>query len=88
MRFGPAKSFVGAGAGSYEPDDRSVIAIEPCDCLHSGFARMSKEVVDRVVTDVGRDLANGGWDARHGHLRQRPSLDVGLRILVSPRETV
>ena len=53
----------------------------------SGFARMSKAVVDHVVSDVGRDLADGRWDARHGHLRQRPSLDVGLRIVVSPGKT-
>ena len=47
----------------------------------SGFARMPPEVVDRVVAAVGRDLADGTWDARHGHLRdldelrRRPAAD-------------
>lgn len=48
----------------------------------SGFARMPPEVVARVVADVGRDLADGTWDARHGHLRERDELDVGLRLIV------
>jgi SAM-dependent methyltransferase len=48
----------------------------------SGFARMPAEVVDRVVADVGRDLADGTWDRRHGHLRALAELDVGLRLVV------
>ncbi len=49
----------------------------------SGFARMPKEVVARVVADVDRDLRSGAWDARHGHLRSLDALDVGLRMVVS-----
>ena len=49
----------------------------------SGFARMSAEVVDRVVAAVARDLASGDWDARHGELRSRDALDVGLRLVVA-----
>lgn len=49
----------------------------------SGFARMPTEVVDRVVDAVGRDLASGAWDRRHGHLRARDELDVGLRLIVA-----
>jgi SAM-dependent methyltransferase len=49
----------------------------------SGFARMPPEVVDRVVEAVGRDLRNGTWDARHGHLRGLDEYDAGLRLLVS-----
>ena len=49
----------------------------------SGFARMPPTVVNRVVREVSRDLATGAWDARHGHLRRRESLDVGLRLLVN-----
>lgn len=48
----------------------------------SGFARMPPAVVERVVGDVERDLADGTWDARHGHLRDRDALDVGLRVVV------
>jgi methyltransferase family protein len=49
----------------------------------SGFSRMSEEVVARVVGDVGRDLSDGTWDARNGHLRALDELDVGLRLIVS-----
>jgi SAM-dependent methyltransferase len=49
----------------------------------SGFARMPREIVDRVVQAVSRDLATGAWESRHGHLRDLHELDVGLRIIVS-----
>src|SRR5436309_8738530 len=49
----------------------------------SGFARMPPEVVDRVVAAVARDLQDGTWDARHGHLRDLDEYDAGLRLLVS-----
>jgi hypothetical protein len=34
----------------------------------SGFARMAPEVVERVVRELGRDLADGSWERRHGEL--------------------
>jgi SAM-dependent methyltransferase len=49
----------------------------------SGFARMTPEVIDRVVSDVGRDLANGQWDAKHGALRLLAEYDAGLRLIVA-----
>jgi SAM-dependent methyltransferase len=49
----------------------------------SGFARMPGNVVDRVVTEVSRDLASGLWDQRHGNLRHLDALDVGLRLVVA-----
>jgi SAM-dependent methyltransferase len=49
----------------------------------SGFARMPAAVVDRVVADVERDLRDGTWDQRHGHLRGRQDLDVGMRLVVA-----
>jgi methyltransferase family protein len=49
----------------------------------SGFARMPADVVDRVVRDVARDLADGTWDRRHGRLRVLSELDVGLRLVVA-----
>jgi SAM-dependent methyltransferase len=52
----------------------------------SGFARMSPEVVDRVVKAVERDLQDGTWDARHGHLRELDEYDAGLRLLVANPE--
>ncbi len=49
----------------------------------SGFARMSPEIVNRVVEAVCHDLQDGTWDARHGHLRELDEYDAGLRLLVS-----
>jgi SAM-dependent methyltransferase len=49
----------------------------------SGFARMPREVADRVVAEVTRDLADGTWDRRHGRLRKLEELDVGLRMIVA-----
>jgi hypothetical protein len=49
----------------------------------SGFARMPAPIVERVVGAVGADLADGGWDARHGALRTLDAYDVGLRLIVA-----
>lgn len=49
----------------------------------SGFSRMSAPVVDRVVAALARDLADGTWDRRHGHLRALDARDVGLRLLIA-----
>jgi SAM-dependent methyltransferase len=49
----------------------------------SGFARMREAVIDRVVEAVRRDLRDGTWDARHGHLRELDSYDAGYRLVVS-----
>ncbi|MCZ7679444.1 MAG: class I SAM-dependent methyltransferase [Sandaracinaceae bacterium] len=51
----------------------------------SGFARMPPAVVDRVVHELSRDLADGSWDRRHGALRALAAYDVGLRLLVARR---
>lgn len=60
-----------------DPDARSAT---------SGFARMSPEVVDRVVGDLTRDLADGTWDRRHGALRDQGEYDGGLRLVVASGE--
>lgn len=49
----------------------------------SGFARMPTNVVERVVSEVTRDLASGVWDERYGYLRRIDELDVGLRLVVA-----
>jgi SAM-dependent methyltransferase len=51
----------------------------------SGFARMSPAVVERVVAAVKRDLDDGTWDLRYGHLRTLAEYDAGLRLVVSTR---
>ncbi len=48
----------------------------------SGFARMRAAVIARVAAAVGRDLASGAWDERHGHLRELDAYDAGLRLVV------
>jgi SAM-dependent methyltransferase len=52
----------------------------------SGFARMPPAVVDRVTEAVRRDLKSGAWDRRHGHLRELPGFDAGLRLITNTRE--
>ncbi|MBL8739512.1 MAG: class I SAM-dependent methyltransferase [Myxococcales bacterium] len=49
----------------------------------SGFARMTPEVVLRVVSAVRRDLEDGRWDRRNGDLRLLPELDAGLRLVIA-----
>ena len=49
----------------------------------SGFARMPPEVVNRVVEAVARDLEDGSWDERHGHLRELEEYDAGMRLVVA-----
>ena len=49
----------------------------------SGFARMPTGIVDRAVSEVSRDLANGLWDEKYGYLRSLDALDVGLRLVVA-----
>lgn len=51
----------------------------------SGFARANPEVVARVVSSVRRDLADGTWHARYGHLRKLTEFDGGLRLIVAER---
>lgn len=49
----------------------------------SGFARMAPAVVARVVAAVRRDLEDGSWEARYGHLRQLAAYDAGMRLVIS-----
>lgn len=53
----------------------------------SGFARIQDAVVARAVRAVERDLADGTWDARHGHLRELDEHDVGLRLISATTST-
>ncbi len=49
----------------------------------SGFARMPTHVVQRAVNAVQRDLEDGAWEERHGHLRGLEEYDAGLRLLTA-----
>ena len=58
---------------------------EEARAVTSGFARMAPDVVERVVTELARDLADGSWERRHGQLRGLAEYDVGLRLVVGVR---
>lgn len=49
----------------------------------SGFSRLTAPVVDRLVSEIARDLRSGVWDERHGHLRTLDAFDAGLRLVVA-----
>ncbi len=49
----------------------------------SGFARQPADVVQRVVSDVERDLKSGRWDEQYWHLRKLSEFDAGLRIITA-----
>jgi SAM-dependent methyltransferase len=50
----------------------------------SAWSFVGADVHDRFTRDLGRDLADGTWDDRHGQLRSLPAFDGSL-ILVSSR---
>ncbi|HEX3516109.1 MAG TPA: class I SAM-dependent methyltransferase [Trebonia sp.] len=50
----------------------------------SAWSFVGDAVHDRFTCDLSRDLADGTWDGRHGHLRTQPAFDGSL-ILVTAR---
>jgi SAM-dependent methyltransferase len=50
----------------------------------SAWSFVGADVHDRFTRELGRDLADGTWDVRHGHLRSLPAFDGSL-ILVTSR---
>jgi SAM-dependent methyltransferase len=49
----------------------------------SGFARLGDEAELRGVERLRAALDSGEWDRAHGHLREQPQLDGGLKLLVA-----
>jgi SAM-dependent methyltransferase len=49
----------------------------------SPWHQLPGHVVDRALRTLKKDLDSGRWDERYGQLRERPTLDVGLRIIRS-----
>jgi SAM-dependent methyltransferase len=43
--------------------------------------RLDPEVIVRGQARLRADLESGRWDAKHGHLRTLPELDIGTRLL-------
>jgi SAM-dependent methyltransferase len=50
----------------------------------SAWSFVGPDATDRFERDLGRDLADGTWDRRHGHLRTQPAFEGSL-ILVTAR---
>lgn len=49
----------------------------------SCFAALDPEAEARGVEKLRAELADGTWDARHGHLRALPERDLGYRLVVA-----
>ncbi|MGH2903250.1 MAG: class I SAM-dependent methyltransferase [Solirubrobacteraceae bacterium] len=49
----------------------------------STWHRLSSAVVDAGLHQLRRDLDNGEWDRRYGHLRTLDTLDIGLRLVTA-----
>jgi hypothetical protein len=49
----------------------------------SRFARMDPGRLAAAADRLARDLGNGHWDRRHGHLRDLAEFDIGVRLIVT-----
>lgn len=49
----------------------------------SAWSFVAPEVVERFVSSLLRDLESGEWDRRQGHLRQQPSFEGSLKLIVA-----
>jgi SAM-dependent methyltransferase len=50
---------------------------------NSAWSFVGASVVERFERRLGADLASGAWDARHGHLREQPTFEGSLRLIVA-----
>ncbi|MDP8913113.1 MAG: class I SAM-dependent methyltransferase [Pseudomonadota bacterium] len=48
----------------------------------SGWSFVPRPAVERFVRDLTRDLADGTWDRRYGHLRRQPQFDGSLCLII------
>jgi SAM-dependent methyltransferase len=51
----------------------------------SAWSFVAPDAVARFETHLRRDLEDGRWDARHGHLRRQPLFEGSLKLLVGNR---
>jgi SAM-dependent methyltransferase len=51
----------------------------------SAWSFVDNAVHERFAADLRRDLADGRWDARYGHLRTQPTFDGALILITSMR---
>jgi hypothetical protein len=50
----------------------------------SAWSFVARETAARYVEHLARDLADGTWNRRYGHLRRQSELDGSLVLVVSP----
>lgn len=48
----------------------------------SWLAQLDPAVVERNIARLAAELADGRWEAKHGHLRSMGSIDLGYRLLI------
>ena len=51
----------------------------------SAFAKAEPSRLESGLERLRRDLADGTWERRHGHLSERAELDLGYRIVIATR---
>lgn len=49
---------------------------------NSAWSFVDPSVSERFVAELGRDIADGSWDRKYGHLRTQPFFDGSLRLIV------
>jgi hypothetical protein len=67
---------VGAGSGSYEPEDRWVLAVEPSAAMRAQRPPGAAPCLDAVAE-------SGAWARRNADLLERDELDLGYRVYVA-----
>lgn len=50
---------------------------------NSAWSFVDPSIGERFVAELGRDLRDGTWDARYGHLRTQPFFEGSLRLIVA-----
>jgi SAM-dependent methyltransferase len=62
--------------------DRPELILDPeVRRASSIWHRMPTEATERGLERLRTDLESGRWDEKYGHLRTRPELDIGLRLV-------
>lgn len=49
---------------------------------NSAWSFVDPAIGDRFVSTLSRDLEDGTWDARYGHLRTQPRFEGSLRLII------
>jgi SAM-dependent methyltransferase len=81
----PLQCIDGFGEAYYGRPER---ILEPGARLaNSAWSFVDESVGEHFVAELGRDLADGTWDARYGFLRTQPFFEGSLRLIVAQPES-